>query len=475
MPRQRICRILAQRRRVLDNAGSKGVNRGNDHRSTLRELATDPRLILMLALGFSSGLPFLLVFGTLSAWLREAGISRTEIGLLSWVALAYSFKFVWSPVVDRVDLPVLARLLGRRRAWMLAAQATIAVGLIAVALSDPATRLYATVAGALLVAFASATQDVVIDAWRIDVAPTSRQGMMAALYQLGYRLALIAAGAGALYIADFVDWRTAYIAMAGLTAIGMIATFLSPPGPSTPAQSTSGGSGPADGRATFSFIEAVVEPFLDLLRRKGLLLLPILALVALYRLPDFVAGVMANPLYIDLGFSLSQIASVSKIYGVWIGILGAFVGGVAVTRIGLMPSVLVGGIIAAGSNVMFAWLALSGARLELLTLAISIDNFSGGFAGTALIAYMSGLTVPMLAATQYALLSSLYALPGKFVGGASGLMVDTFGYPTFFTLTASIGLPVVALSALVWWLDPGATADDVETTPTEAVAAKPAP
>ncbi len=406
---------------------------------------SDPRHALMLAFGFSSGLPFLLVFGTLSAWLREAGVSLTEIGFLSWVALAYSFKFVWAPVIDRVDLPILAAVMGRRRAWMLAAQILVAAGLTGIAFGDPANRIGMTVAAAVLVAFASATQDVVIDGWRINAAPTSRQGMLAALYQLGYRLALICSGAGALYIAEFVGWRSAYLAMAALTLVGMSANLLAPP-------DKAAADAPRKG-AVFSFVEAVVEPFRDLIARKGALVVLILALVALYRLPDFVAGVMANPLYIDTGFSKADIAGVSKLYGVWIGILGAFVGGVAVTRIGLMPCLLIGGIIAAGSNLAFAGLAVSGPKIQVLILCISIDNFAGGFAGTALIAYMSGLTAPALAATQYALLSSLYALPGKFVGGASGVMVEAFGYPTFFTITASVGLPVALLCLLVWRLD----------------------
>lgn len=440
------------------------MNPPRDRRSTLAELAADPRLALMLALGFSAGLPFLLVFGTLSAWLRQEGVARAEIGMLSWVGLAYSFKFVWSPLIDRVDIPWLMPRLGRRRAWMLAAQLGVALGLVAIALSDPGDLLLATVAGALLVAFASATQDVVVDAWRIDAAPTSRQGVMAAVYQLGYRLALICSGAGALYIADFVDWRTAYLAMAALMAVGMVTTLLVPRSDPAPAR--------CDGDTLFSFVDAVIEPFLDLWRRKQWVVVPILGLIVLYRVPDFVAGVMANPLYIDLKFTLSEIASVSKIYGVWIGILGAFAGGIAVTRIGLMPCVLFGGIVGAASNLMFAWLASEGHSIELLTLAISIDNFSAGFAGTALIAYMSGLTAATVVATQYALLSSLYALPGKFVGGTSGFIVEAYGYPTFFTMTAAVGIPIAILSLLLWRLDP---IGDEKAEDEAPVAAKPSP
>jgi PAT family beta-lactamase induction signal transducer AmpG len=406
-------------------------------RLTMRDVLTDPRIGIMMLLGFSSGLPILLVFGTLSAWLRTADVSRTSIGMLSWVALAYSFKFLWAPIIDRYDVPGLSRLLGRRRAWMALSQIVVAIGLLGIAAGDPATSLTTVVMAALLVAFAAATQDVVVDGWRIDVAPTARQGMMAAAYQLAYRLALICAGAGALYIADFVSWRAAYTAMAALMGVGLVGTLLSPRIDDNSV------------RGRMSLASAVYEPLADLFRRKGRLLIPILALVALFRLPDFVAGVMANPLYIDLKFSLSDIANVTKLYGVWIGILGAFAGGLALTRLGVWWTLLIGAVIAAGSNLMFAWLAVVGHDLSLLTLSISIDNFAGGFAGSALIAYMSGLTAPGFAATQYALLSSLYALPGKLVGGVSGAVVDAWGYPALFTATAAIGLPLVILCLVV--------------------------
>jgi len=406
-------------------------------RLSVQDVLTDRRIALMLPLGFSSGLPFLLVFSTLSAWLREAGISRTEIGLLSWLGFAYAWKFLWAPLVDRYDVPGLSRILGRRRGWMALAQIAVALGLAAVALGDPAQSLGLTVGAALLVAFASATQDVVVDGWRIDVAETDRQGMMAAAYQLGYRLALICAGAGALYIAEFVSWHAAYLAMAGLMSVGLLATLFAP-APADPA-----------GRKRLSFGEAVIEPLHDLWARKGLLLVAILLLVGFFRLPDFVAGVMANPLYIDLGFAKTDIANVSKLYGVWIGIIGAFAGGLALTRIGLWWTVLIGAVMAAGSNLMFSWLASGNATLWGLTLSISVDNFAGGFAGAALVAYMSGLTSPGFAATQYALLSSLYALPGKLIGGASGAVVEAYGYPALFTGTAAIAIPLVILCLII--------------------------
>jgi MFS transporter, PAT family, beta-lactamase induction signal transducer AmpG len=406
-------------------------------RLTPSAVLRDGRLALMLPLGFASGLPFLLVFSTLSAWLREVGISRTEIGLLSWVALAYSLKFVWAPVVDRVDVPILASLLGRRRGWMLLAQAVVAIGLVGIAASDPRSGLGFAVACALLVAFASATQDIVIDGWRIDAAPTERQGLMSAAYQLGYRLALICSGAGAFYIAEFVSWSRAYETMAALMLVGAVGTLLAPR------------IDIMAERERFTIAGAVIEPFADLVRRKGPMLIAILALIALFRLPDFVAGVMANPLYIDLGFSKTDIANVSKLYGVWIGIAGAFAGGLALGTVGLWPTLITGAAIAAGSNIMFAILAQTGADLSLLVFTISFDNFASGFAGSALIAYMSALTAPGFAATQYALLSSLYALPGKLIGGVSGVVVDTYGYPMLFIGTAAIGLPLVALCFVI--------------------------
>jgi PAT family beta-lactamase induction signal transducer AmpG len=406
-------------------------------RVTLRDVVSDRRMALMLVFGFGAGLPILLVFATLSAWLRGAGIERSSIGLLSYVSLAYTLKFLWAPVIDRFDLPILARWLGRRRAWMLTAQVAVAAGLLAMSRGDPASSLGYMVACALVIAFASATQDIVVDGWRIDSAPTERQGMMLAAYQLGYSLARICAGAGALYVADAFGWTPAYLTMAALMGLA-VAGCLAAPRVDAPARAHGRGW-----RATLR--EAVVDPFLDLSRRKGAGLALILALITVYRLPDIVSGIMANPLYIDMQFTLSEIATVSKVYGVWVGIAGAFAGGIAVSRLGLYPTLLIGGIASAGSNLMFAWLAMAGHDLPLLIASISIENFAGAFAGTALIAYMSSLTSPAFAATQYALLSSLYALPGKFVGGLSGFAVEAMGYPAFFVMTSSIGIPVALL------------------------------
>jgi MFS transporter, PAT family, beta-lactamase induction signal transducer AmpG len=271
-----------------------------------REILRDPRLALMLVLGFSSGLPFLLIFSTQSAWLREAGVSRSAIGLMSYAALAFTFKFAWAPFIDEYDAPLIGARLGRRRGWMLIAQLGVAAGLLGLAFLAPAESLGWSVVFAFITAFAAASQDVTIDGWRIDAAPIERQGMMSAVYQLGYRLAMLCAGAGALYIADFASWRAAYLAMAGLTLMGIGGCLLSPR-LDKPTQ--------APGGRVASFAVSFVEPLRDLLSRYGLALIVILVLVAIYRLPDFVSGVMANPLYIDLRFTKSDIATVSKLYG----------------------------------------------------------------------------------------------------------------------------------------------------------------
>ena len=435
-------------------------------RLRLKDVLEDGRIGLMLALGFACGLPILLVFSTLSAWLATAGVQRTSIGLLSYVSFAYSWKFLWAPVIDRVDLPVLARRLGRRRAWMVTAQLGVILGLIGMSQGDPAASLSFIVVCALVTAFASATQDIVVDSWRIDAAPTERQGVMLAAYQLGYAIARAFAGAGALYIAQGAGWEMAYGAMAALMLVGLIAAVLAPRQDPVAVEGERRSLG-----ATLRV--AVVDPFSDLVRRKGLRLLPILGLIMLYRLPDIISGVMAQPFYIEQKFTLTEIANVTKIYGVIVGIVGALAGGWSVIRFGLQASLLFGGIVAAASNLMFTWLALSGHDMNLFVLSISIDNFAGNFAGTALIAYMSSLASPAFVATQYALLSSLYAMPGKFVGGFSGYMVDAMGYPTFFAASAAIGIPVTLLCLVLIVLREGRAAPEPAPVPeAEAIAAK---
>jgi PAT family beta-lactamase induction signal transducer AmpG len=330
---------------------------------------------------------------------------------------------------------------------MMTTQVFVAIALVGSGMSDPATGLVWTGLFTFLVAFGSATQDVVIDAWRIDAAPDERQGIMVAAYQLGYRLAMLCAGAGALYIAEFVNWHVAYQSMGALMAVGLIASWLSPV-VDRAADALPGAAAAVKPR--FDLVSAVKAPFIELYSRIGRILLLILALVALYRMSDFLAGVMSNPLYVDLGFTKAQIASVAKIYGIWVGIIGAFAGGIMVARFGLFRAMLAGAATQALSHLMFAWLSTQGASLSALVVAISVDNFSQSFAGTVLVTYMSGLTGAGFAATQYALLSSLYALPGKLVAGGSGYVVEAYGYAAFFTMTAAVVIPVVGLIYLVW-------------------------
>ncbi len=416
------------------------------------------RVIAMLFLGFSAGLPFLLIFSTLSTWLREAGISRTEIGFFSWVGLTFSIKVLWAPVIDRLPLPGLTRLLGRRRSWMLVAQLGIAAGLLGIALTEPGQHVFRVAGFALLVAFAAATQDISIDAYRIEAAAKEFQGAMAATYQLGYRIALLAAGAGALYIADFISWQAAYSAMAATTLVGMVTVMvIREPEVAIDAATLARekrllerieGGAQLSGmwhRLAAWFSSAVVSPLVDFFARNGRLALVILALIGLYRLSDITMGIMANPFYIDLGFTKSEIASVSKVFGVIMTMVGAFLGGLLVARYGLLRPLLLGAVLMLFTNLIFAYLAATGRDINLLILTISGDNLAAGVAGSAFIAYMSSLTNTAYTATQYALFSSLFTLPGKFLGGFSGVIVDTTSYVHFFIYAGALGIPAILL------------------------------
>lgn len=409
-----------------------------------------PRAAAMLFLGFSAGLPFLLVFSTLSAWLREAGVDRTTIGVLSWVGLAYSFKLLWAPVIDRASVPLLTRWLGRRRAWMLVSQVALIGGLAAMAHGDPAARLAALALMAVGVAFASATQDIVIDAWRIESAPQSMQGTMAAAYQLGYRFGLMAATAGALWLAGEFGWRTAYLAMAVAAGVGLVTTLLIPE-PDTSASASASAAKAGGGKGLGPFMQqAVVAPLADFFQRNGVRqALLILAFIGTFRLTDYTMGVMANPFYLDVGYTLQQIAIVAKGWGVIASIIGVLVGGWGVLQFGVLRALVIGGVLVIGSNLAFLTLALQDdPGLLALGLVVSGDNFAYNFAGTAFIAYLSGLTNIAYTATQYALFSSLFSLPGKLLMGASGAVVDAFGYPVFFAYTSMLGLPALVL--IVW-------------------------
>jgi MFS transporter, PAT family, beta-lactamase induction signal transducer AmpG len=417
-----------------------------------------PRVIGMFFLGFAAGLPFLLVFSTLSAWLREMDVARTAIGFFSWVGITYSIKVLWAPVVDRLPLPWLTRRMGRRRSWILLAQLGIAAGLIGMAMTDPRTQLVQLALFAVLVAFSSATQDIAIDAYRIEAVSKDRQGAMSATYVFGYRIALLAAGAGALHIAAVLPWSVTYAIMAALMAIGL-ATTLVMREPEVEVKSNAAfleeravrylersAHLPAPVRNTVAwFLGAVVSPFVDFFARTGLIAIAILLFISTYRISDISMGVMANPFYLDLGFTLAQIANISGIFGIAMTIAGSAIGGVLIMRYGIMPILLLGAVMAASTNLLFAWLAVIGPSMPMLMATISADNLSGGLAISAFIAYLSSLTNTAYTATQYALFSSLMTLPGKFIGGFAGLVVDHFGYILFFVYSACIGIPAVLL------------------------------
>ena len=419
---------------------------------------TKPRVLGMLFLGFSAGLPFLLVFSTLSAWLNDVGIQKSVIGFFSWVGITYSIKVFWAPVIDHLRIPVLTSLLGKRRSWMLVAQIGIAAGLIGMALTDPSIHIQTIAWFALLVAFSSATQDISIDAYRIEAIDEKYQAAMAASYVLGYRIALLVAGAGAFYIADFQNWSVAYISMAAFMFIGILTTLIiREPGHTSNDEVNAleeklreklhlKNTNTLFGRIASWFSIAVVSPFVDFFTRNGKQALIILGLIAVYKISDITMGVMANPFYLDLGFSKTEIANVTKIFGFFMTIAGAALGGVLVVRYGLLKPLVLGAVLIASTNLLFATLALSDPDTVLLAIVISADNLSGGIATSVFIAYLSSLTNSAYTATQYALFSSLMTLPAKFIGGFSGIVVEAQGYFVFFVYAAVLGLPAILVA-----------------------------
>ena len=401
----------------------------------------------MLFLGFSAGLPLLLILGTLSFWLREAGIDRSTIGYLTWVGLSYAFKWRWAPVVDRLQIPVLTKLFGRRRSWLLFAQALIVIGLVGMSSVDPKLELNMVVWCALLVAFGSATQDIALDAFRIESADSDHQAALAATYQTGYRLALIWAGAGVLWLAARAEagsgtydpgaWQFAYLCMAASIGVGVLTTLLS----KEPARVDL----PKARNAKDWLHQTLIEPFAEFIHRYHWHAILILSLIAIYRISDVVMGIMANPFYVDMGYTKDEVAAVSKVFGVIMTLVGAFIGGVLTLRFGVLRILFLGAVLSALSNLLFAWLATQGHDLQGLIWVISADNLSSGIASAAFIAFLSALTNIRYSATQYALFSSMMLLLPKWLAGFSGVFVDSFGYPAFFYGTAIIGAPVLLL------------------------------
>lgn len=407
-----------------------------------------PRVVAMMFLGFSGGLPFLLVFSTLTAWLRDEGVSKSAIGFFAWVGITYSIKVVWAPVIDRLRLPFLTSGLGQRRSWMLVGQMGIAAGLLSMSIIG-SDDLYTLSLAALLVAFSSATQDVAIDAYRIEALDEEYQGAMSATYIFGYRVALLAAGAGALYLASFFNWVVAYQVMALLTLVGMLTVlFIAEP---IRERDELLARAESSHRSSFqNLVASVINPFLDFFRRHRGFALFILLFIAVFRLSDIAMGIMANPFYLDMGYSKTDIANVAKVFGFFMSIAGSAVCGLLVVKWGILRCLLVGAVAVASTNVLFAGLALLPPEIRYLAVVISADNLSGGFAATAFVAYLSSLTNRAYTATQYALFSSLMTLPGKFMSGFSGLVVDGAGYFVFFLVAAALGLPAILM--VMWML-----------------------
>ncbi len=424
-----------------------------------------PRMLSMLFLGFSSGLPFYLMYQTLSAWLRQDGILPATIGMLAWAGLVSPLRFVWAPVVDRLHLPLLHRSLGRRRSWMLLAQFGVVGALLFMSASHPSNDMLHVMAGAVCLAFFSVTQDVAIDAWRIESAPDDLQGAMAAAYQLGYRVALIAGGAGALGLAQGFGWQASYWAMSALADVGIVTTLvIREPRPSAERASVLGEARaiawlernahwpPALRHAGAHFVGAVVCPFLDFFDRRGAAgAILALLLVGSYHFTDYAMSSMVYSFYIDHGYSLEQIATFGKILGLSVGLVGVVIAGTVIAELGLYRGMVIGSLLITASNLGFALLATTqGPTLIGLALANTLDNLALAMQGTALIAYMSSLTSAKYTATQYALFTSFYTLAGKLLQGTSGFVVDAVGYPSFFVYTASLSVPPLVLLFLLY-------------------------
>jgi MFS transporter, PAT family, beta-lactamase induction signal transducer AmpG len=394
----------------------------------------DRRMLAILLMGFASGLPLLLTTSTLSYWLAKRGVDKTAIGLFALVGLPYSLKFLWAPALDFVRVPWLGDRLGRRRAWMLVAQALLVMAIVGLGATDPTTAPFATALLAFAVAFCSATQDVAIDAYRIEVLREEEQGAGAAATQSGYRIGMIVAGAGATALSDFVGWPVVFDALAALVGIGAIAVLLAP----EPPADAHGSAAPV---ATWT--EAFLAPMRDLASRPYFP--AIVAFALLYKFGDAIAGAMANPFYVELGFSGVEIASVTKVFSIAANLAGVLAGGVLVARSGIWRALLVGGVLQAATNLLFAVQAQVGHSIAMLALAVGADGFTGGLAASAFVAYLSGLCRVGMSASQYALLTSLMAAGRTVLASGSGFVADRTDWVTFFVLTTALATPGLLL------------------------------
>jgi PAT family beta-lactamase induction signal transducer AmpG len=410
-----------------------------------------PRTLVMLALGFSSGLPFLLVGNTFSYWLRDEGTTLTAIGFISWVGLAYSFKFLWSPIVDRLPLPVLGRL-GRRRSWMLLAQILVAAGLMAMALTDPRQSLVLLGVFALVTAFASATQDIAIDAWRIEsAADADEQGLLISAATFGYRSAMLASEALILLIATRIGWSASYFLYGALMAVGVVACLLAAE-PAKGDEAIARREAEAPLASARGLYDAVIGPFVLFFRTHGAVALLMLVAISLFQLPNFVMGPMANPLYHDIGLTKDVVGAVRGTFGLVAVFLGVAVGGFLSVRLGNMRALYIGASLQILGTIAYAILPFIHDEVTF-AVVMAVDNFGIAVAGITLVAYMSTLTNAGYTATQYAFLSSNYTWVGKILKGFSGAAVQglaaTYGlmnaYAIFFVGAGLIGIPAIIL------------------------------
>jgi PAT family beta-lactamase induction signal transducer AmpG len=398
-------------------------------------------VLQVLALGFASGLPLLLTYSTLQAWLATLGVRRATLGAIVLVGTSYSFKFVWAPLIDRVPPPLP---LGRRRGWGITIQILLIAAILALGSSDPKHNLPRMAVLAVAVAFLSASQDIVIDAWRVESLTRDQQAPGAAMIQSGYRIGMLASGAGALFIAASAGWFAAYATMAALVGVGML-VFLFGPEPKMPAEKSYVAQSVWEA-ILHALYKAVIEPFRDFMQRPFWVI--ILIAIFLYKMGEAMAGVMSTPLYISLGFTLPEIATASKIFGFFSIVTGALIGGVVTTRFGIRRALIFCGILQSLGNLFFVLQAVGGHRIGYLALCVTAENITGAMAGTALITYLSSLCSPAFTATQFALLSSLALLGRTVVASSGGALSEKIGWVRFFLVTSVVALPSILL--FIW-------------------------
>ena len=419
-----------------------------DGRAKAGQVYLEFRVILILLLGFSSGLPLLLVYGTLSAWLHDEGVSLTVIGWFSVASSAYALKFMWAPLVDRCPLPLLTPLMGQRRSWLLFSQLCVVGAILMLGGSNPGDDLTMTAMCAVILAFASATQDIVVDAYRIEVLDEIQMGAGASNYVVGYRIATFVSGAGALIIAEQAGWFVAYAVIAALVLVGILATIIGPePDRSADVDDVTRSAHQSKLGHTIDVLKRYVwMPFADFMTRRNWI--AVLLFIALYKYGDALLGVMANPFYLDIGFSKTEIGLVTKGFGLAMTLLGGVLGGTFVVRFGTLNALMIGGVLQAASNGVFALQAWIGPELPMLFVTIGVENLTGGIGTIAFIAYLSGLCNVAYTATQFALLSSLMAFTRTVLASGGGWLADQIDWVSYFLLTGFAAIP--GLMMLVW-------------------------